>query len=96
MWVRNGLRRGRDWQMLGPEKFRTVVKHLEVGVMPPVFALAFGLMGAAALVRWCVKEVQRVNAELDDVRARTRVEPVDRNSLPTLRQDPATGEYRPG
>ena len=34
--------------------------------MPPVFALALGLMGAAVLVRWCVKEVQRVNAELDD------------------------------
>jgi len=34
--------------------------------MPPVFALALGLMGAAALVRWCVKEVQRVNADLDE------------------------------
>ncbi len=34
--------------------------------MPPVFALALGLMGAAVLVRWCVKEVRRVNAELDD------------------------------
>ena len=40
--------------------------------MPPVLALALGLMGAAALVRWCVKEVQRVNAELDNFRGARR------------------------
>ena len=64
--------------------------------MPPVFALALGLMGGAALVRWCVKEVQRVNADLDDVRAPVAVEPVDRAALPTLKHDPNSGEYRPG
>ncbi len=64
--------------------------------MPPVFALALGLMGAAALVRWCVKEMARVNAELDQVRERAPVEPVDRDALPTLKRDPETGEYRPG
>jgi len=65
--------------------------------MPPVIAVAFGLMGAAALVRWCVREVKRVNAELDAVRsAPTAVEPIDRTTLPTLRRDPGTGEYRPG
>jgi len=65
--------------------------------MPPVFALALGVMGAAALVRWCVKEAHRVNAELDSVRAaRQRAEPVDRNALPKLKRDPHTGEYRPG
>ncbi len=64
--------------------------------MPPVFALALGLMGAAALVRWCAKEVQRVNADLDDVRATSAVEPVDRGALPTLKRDPDSGEYRPG
>jgi hypothetical protein len=63
--------------------------------MPPVFALALGLMGAAALVRWCVKEVQRVNADLDDVRAASAVEPIDRAALPTLKRDPVSGEYRP-
>jgi hypothetical protein len=64
--------------------------------MPPVFVLALGFMGAAALVRWCVKEVQRANAELDDVRATSAVDPVDRGSLPTLKRDPDSGEYRPG
>ena len=64
--------------------------------MPPVFAFALGLIGAAALARWCIKEVQRVNADLDEVRSRPAAEPVDRNTLPKLKRDPATGEYRPG
>jgi hypothetical protein len=64
--------------------------------MPPVFALALGLMGAAVLVRWCVKEVRRVNAELDEVRDRSAPEPIDRDALPTLKRDPQTDEYRPG
>jgi len=64
--------------------------------MPPVLVFALGLVGAAALVRWCVKEVRRVNADLDDVRARAAVEPVDRDTLPNLKRDPETGEYRPG
>jgi len=63
--------------------------------MPAAFVLALGMMGAAALVRWCVREVQRVNADLDDIRA-TSVEPIDRDKLPTLKRDPDTGEYRPG
>ena len=62
----------------------------------PVFALAFGLLGTAVLVRWCVKEVQRANAGLEAGGGRPTVEPVDRNALPTLRRDPTTGEYRPG
>lgn len=53
--------------------------------MPPVIAVTLGLMGVAALARWCVKEMQRVNAELDGIRATSRVEPIDRNGLPTLR-----------
>jgi len=64
--------------------------------MPPVLAVALGLMGAAALVRWCVKEVHRVNDELDGIRGTASVEPVDRDALPTLKRDPRTGEYRPG
>jgi hypothetical protein len=63
--------------------------------MPAAFVLALGMMGAAALVRWCVKEVQRVNADLDSLRGAKPMEPVDRESLPTLKRDPATGEYRP-
>jgi hypothetical protein len=63
--------------------------------MPPVVAMALGLVGAAALLHWCVKEVKRVNANLDDVRTRSQVDSGDRASLPTLKRDPTTGEYRP-
>jgi cytochrome oxidase assembly protein ShyY1 len=63
--------------------------------MPPVFALALALMGSAVLVRWCVREVRRVHADIDEVRERTTVEPVNREALPTLKRDPDTGEYRP-
>lgn len=64
--------------------------------MPPLVAVTMSLMGVAALARWCVKEMQRVNAELDGIRAKAKAEPVDRRRLPTLRRDPRTGEYRPG
>jgi hypothetical protein len=64
--------------------------------MPPVIAIALGLMGAAALVRWCVKEARRVNIELDDIRSVPPAEPMDRGALPTLKRDPQSGEYRPG
>jgi hypothetical protein len=64
--------------------------------MHPVLVLTFGTVGAAALMRWCVREVRRVNDELDAVRAQAAVEPVDRSALPQLRRDPRTGEYRPG
>lgn len=64
--------------------------------MAPVFALAVGLMGAAAFARWCAREVHRVNTELDRFRRNRAAEPVDRNALPTLKRDPRTGEYRPG
>jgi hypothetical protein len=62
----------------------------------PVLALALGVMGTAVLVRWCVREVRRVNAELDAVRERAATGHIDRNALPKLRADPRTGEYRPG
>jgi hypothetical protein len=64
-------------------------------MMHPVLVLTMGLVGAAALVRWCVREVHRVNSELDTVRAQATVDPVDPAALPKLRRDPQTGEYRP-
>jgi hypothetical protein len=64
--------------------------------MHPVLAVALGMLGAAALARWCVKEVRRVNNELNNVRAQKAVDPVDRNALPKLKRDPESGEYRPG
>jgi hypothetical protein len=56
--------------------------------MPPLIVFALGVMGAAVFVRWCAKEVHRVNNELDEVRAKTTVEPLDRNNMPKLKPDP--------
>ena len=66
--------------------------------MHPMLAVTFAMVGATALVRWCAREVRRVNNELDRVRAQAQaaMEPIDRNALPTLKRDPITGEYRPG
>jgi len=64
--------------------------------MPPLVIFALGVVGAGVLVRWCIKEVHRVNSELDDVRARASAEPLDRDAMPKLKADPKTGEYRPG
>ena len=61
-------------------------------VIPPLVKLTLGAIGAAAVVHWVVKEVRRVNAELDEAKARVRV--TDRKVYPTLRRDPRTGEYR--
>jgi hypothetical protein len=64
--------------------------------MHPMLVVTLGMVGAAALVRWCVREVHRVNSELDTVRAQAAMEPIDRNALPKLKRDPQSGEYRPG
>jgi hypothetical protein len=45
-------------------------------------------------VHWVVKEARRINEELDNAR-RVKVKITDRESRPTLRLDPRTGEYRP-
>ncbi len=62
--------------------------------MPPLILVLFGALGGTALVRWGMREVRRVNDELERVRtagmAEARVEPVRR-----LRRDPVTGAYFP-
>jgi hypothetical protein len=61
-------------------------------VIPPLVKWTLGALGAAAVVHWVVKEVRRVNEELDQAKARVRVQ--DRKVYPTLRRDPRSGEYR--
>ena len=61
-------------------------------VIPPLIKWTLGALGAAAVVHWLVKEVRRVNAELDEAKARVRV--TDSQLYPTLRRDPHSGEYR--
>jgi hypothetical protein len=62
--------------------------------IPAVVKLALGTIGAAAVVHWVVKEVRRINEELDRLKAAPVIEPVAREALPTLRRDPRSGEWR--
>ncbi|MCF2525560.1 hypothetical protein [Bradyrhizobium sp. G127] len=59
----------------------------------PLVLIAAGILGGAALVRFAIREGKRINRELDDAR---KAGPVEQDSLPKLRRDPATGTYRPG
>ncbi|HZP76664.1 MAG TPA: hypothetical protein VFB45_11015 [Pseudolabrys sp.] len=60
-------------------------------VIPPLVKWTLIALGGAAAVHWVVKEVRRVNEELERARVRARVR--DQQPLPTLRRDPRTGEY---
>jgi hypothetical protein len=62
-------------------------------IIPPMVKIALGLVGAGAVVHWVVKEMRRMNAEVE----RAEVEAIDRaarQALPTLRRDPRTGDWR--
>ena len=61
-------------------------------VISPLIRLALGAVGTGVVLRWVVKEVRRVNAELDRVKAGS--DPAVREAFPTLRRDPRTGEWR--
>ena len=50
-------------------------------------------LGGAAAIHWVVKEVRRINEELENAK-RVTVKIPRSERLPTLRRDPATGEYR--
>ncbi|HEY4141877.1 MAG TPA: hypothetical protein VGM57_10710 [Pseudolabrys sp.] len=65
--------------------------------MPPIFLTplvkwALVAAGGAMAVHWVVKEVRRVNEEMDNAK-RVKVRVSERRL--TLRRDPVTGEYRP-
>jgi hypothetical protein len=63
-------------------------------IIPPLVKIALGVLGAGALVHWVVKEVKRMNAELDRVKAGSAIDPAGRKELPTLRRDPRSGDWR--
>jgi hypothetical protein len=63
--------------------------------MPPLIAWGVGMLGGAALVRWAVKEAQRVSRELEEARLARMRQTMQAERIPTLRRDPVTGAYRP-
>jgi hypothetical protein len=62
-------------------------------LVSPLVKWTLAAAGGAMVIHWVVREVRRVNRELDAARARARVR--DNEQRPTLRRDPSTGEYRP-
>ena len=63
--------------------------------MPPLVAVALGALGGAALVRWALREAQRINRELREARPARVREGRREEHMQTLRRDPVTGIYRP-
>jgi hypothetical protein len=62
-------------------------------LIPPLVKWTLVAIGGAVVVHWVVKEVRRINEELDNAkRVQVRIPVTPR--LPTLRRDPSTGEYR--
>jgi hypothetical protein len=63
--------------------------------MPPLIVWGVGVLGGAALLRWAVKEAQRINHELEEARLARMAETMSTERIPKLRRDPVTGAYRP-
>ena len=62
-------------------------------LLSPLVKWSLAAMGGAMIVHWAVKEARRINEELDQAK-RVKVRISDMENRPTLRRDPATGEYR--
>jgi hypothetical protein len=62
-------------------------------LLSPLVKWTLVAFGGAMVVHWVVREVRRVNEELDARRVGARVRVQERR--PMLRRDPLTGEYRP-
>jgi hypothetical protein len=63
--------------------------------MPPLIAWGVGILGGAALVRRVIREVTRINRELEEARFAHATKNMRTERIPTLRRDPVTGTYRP-
>jgi hypothetical protein len=61
--------------------------------MPPLVPFAIASVVAGLGIRWARREWRRVNDLLDQEQRATEVS--GRADLPTLRRDPATGDWRP-
>jgi hypothetical protein len=62
-------------------------------LLSPVLKWSLAALGGAMVVHWAVREARRINEELPNAR-RVKAKITDAENRPTLRRDPATGEYR--
>ena len=61
-------------------------------IVPLLILIAAGVLGGAVLVRFVVREIRRVNRELDEAR---EAKLDDRDGIRTLRRDPDSDTFRP-
>lgn len=61
-------------------------------LISPIVKWAFAAAGGAMIVHWVVKEMRRINEELDQAQRAAKLS--DNERRPTLRRDPRSGEYR--
>ena len=62
-------------------------------LLSPLLKWSLATLGGAMVVHWAVREARRINEELVNAR-RVKAKITDAENRPTLRRDPATGEYR--
>ncbi len=60
-------------------------------LLSPLMKWTLAAAGGAMVVHWAVREVRRINEEIDQAR-RVRIADTERGKK--LRRDPTTGEFR--
>ncbi len=63
-------------------------------IIPSLVKFAVGALGAGVIAHWAMKELRRINDELERAKAASIVDPTARAAMPTLRRDPRTGDWR--
>jgi hypothetical protein len=63
-------------------------------MVPPLVRWAIAAAGGAAIVHWALREIRRINEDLDHVRSAPAMDQAARQQLPTLKRDSVTGEWR--
>ena len=61
-------------------------------LLSPLVKWTLATVGGAMVMHWVLKEARRINEELDRAKNAARIS--DQEAMPTLRRDPASGEYR--
>jgi hypothetical protein len=61
-------------------------------LLSPLVKWSLVAAGGAMFVHWVVKETRRINEELERAKRAGRIS--DQETMPKLRRDPTTGEYR--
>ena len=62
-------------------------------LLSPVLKWSLAALGGAMVVHWAVRAARWINEEIVNARS-VKAKITDAENRPTLRRDPATGEYR--